>query len=227
MEFIETLRSSNLVWLILSLCTLIGFPLTIYFGHISLSQKNIKVILSDEKIFNPPSYGTVTKLTFWNNAKPTIYSTDIINGSIALTIFSKNEKFISVSVLYGEKTSNQVKVFLTNEHTAHISFNYLNTKDGGIIRVIHTGSRNSIGITRKIKGGNIKVKILPNGFDKLRFLIYMILCAMILSFIFAIDFFFILLIIMIPSLIVFALLNHNYIPKNCKRAYYRNKRFFY
>jgi len=90
-------------------------------------------------------------LTFGNKTSPTIQKTDIIDAEPLVT-FSKNGKILDVSVLKGNVSSNMIEVSLINDTTANITFDYLNKKEGGIIQVIHTGNRNSIDITGKIKG---------------------------------------------------------------------------
>lgn len=177
MEIIEVLKNNDFVWLTLTICTLVSVPLAIYFGCKSLPRKTIRAIISDnELITNKQSdisklkilYDdksvdklTVTKLTFWNGSLQTIHNTDII-AAAPLSIFAKNGKILEVSVLEGENTPNKINVSLADDTTANITFDYLDKSEGGIIQIIHTGDLKSIDITRKIKGGKIKLhRLLP------------------------------------------------------------------
>lgn len=239
MEFIEILKSSNLVWLILSLCSIISVPLAIYFGRKSLSQKIIYAVLSSNELItnnqsNIPKLKilydneavndvTVTRLTFWNQTVATINKTDIIDAE-PLSIFINNGKILDASVLKGGQSSNKIKVFLTSDNSANITFDYLDKKEGGIIQVIHTGSRNSIDITRKIKGGKVKVNKFSYVPVKIFLPVSCILCVILLCFdnympneisiiiCVAMEVFSI-----ISLVFMLKILSKDHVPKNCKK----------
>lgn len=245
MGIIETLKNSDLVWLILSLCTIIGVPLAIYFGRKSQMKKIINaVISSNELIINKqPNISkvkilydnevvetlTVTKLTFWSKTPPTINRADIIDDE-PLAIFSKNGKILDVSVLNGDNTSNKVAVSLTNDTTANITFNYLDPKEGGIIQIIHTGDINSIDITRKIKGGEVKIMKYSHKY-------YMRWQYITILGLFSVMVFYdtlnnisplVSLLLLMTSFIIIIIINYkdiykDYVPQNCKKKYLRHR----
>ena len=245
MEFIETMKSSNLVWLILSLCSIISVPLAIYFGRKSLSQKIINAVLSsNELITNNQSniskvkilYDnetvddiTVTTLTFWNKTSTTIHKTDLIDAE-PLSIFTNGGKILDVSVLKGSRSSNQINVSLTNDNSANITFDYLDKKEGGIIQVIHTGNHNPIDITRKIKGGTVKVKKFSDKVAKICFVASLILCVILLFFLNCLENYWISFIICImitgvsglSTIVSIRNLFKDFVPKNCKKEPFHN-----
>lgn len=234
MEILEQLQNNPLIWFILALCAFVS----VYLGRKSIERKTIKAILtSDELITNqqskiskikiffedkPVNKLTITKLTFWNNSSPTINDTDIITAA-PLSVFTKNGEILEISLLKGNDTPNRINVSPIDDTTAKITFDYLDKKEGGIIQIIHTGDIDSINITRKIKGG--KVKIMKYSFKFYRNCQYIILLGILLTVTFyeALENIsgLLLLLLMIALILSTIILNYrdtykNYIPKNCK-----------
>lgn len=239
MKFIESLKNSTLVWLILSFCTFIGLPLSIYLHHKSIKKTINAVLSSNELIVNKqPSFSkvnilydnraidrlTVTKLTFWNKTASPIRQSDIITAA-PLSIVSENGAILEVSVLKGENTPNQISASLVNDTTAHITFDYLNRKEGGIIQIIHTGNHNAIDITRQIIGGTIKVKKVSDLSYRRSVLSSLIFAILIFSVYQYSDNWIIALLVfsmIISFTILVATFNYKdiykeYIPKNCRK----------
>lgn len=169
MEFLEQLPTNFFVWFIVSAATIAS----VYLAYKSVPQKVLKFSLSHNNLISSGKASlpnlkivyagtnvdqvTVTKVIFWNSSFPTISEQDIIKAA-PLSIIAKTGEILDVSVLNGEDTSNQIKVELIDEKTAYISFDYLDRKEGGVIQVVHTGDRDSIDVSRKIKGGKIVLK---------------------------------------------------------------------
>lgn len=67
----------------------------------------------------------------------------------------KGGTILDISVLKGHDTANKIEAKLLDHHTAQISFDYLDHKEGGVLQIIHTGSEYSVDISKKLKGGCI------------------------------------------------------------------------
>lgn len=180
-DILNKLQNNPLIWFLSILLTFVS----IYLGRKSIEKKSIRVVFKSNELitnnqsniskvkilFNSKAIDklTVTQLTFWNNALPTIYNTDIIEAA-PLSIFSKNGKILEISVLKGENTPNRIKVLPIDNTTAYLTFDYLDKHEGGIIQIIHTGDSKSIDITRKIKGGKVKSEEYTSKKESLEYL---------------------------------------------------------
>lgn len=242
MELVENLKSSNFVWLILSFCTFIGLPLSIYLHHRSIKKTINAILSSNELIVNrQPNFSkinilydnrdvdglTVTKLTFWNKTASPIRKSDIIDAA-PLSILSKNGEILDVSVLNGENTPNKIGASLINDTTVHITFDYLNKKEGGIIQIIHTGNHNAIDITRQIIGGEIKVKKVSDLSYRRSVYASLILALLIFSLYQYSDNWIVALLVSIMIILLTVLaatfnykdLYKDYVPKNCRKNFF-------
>lgn len=242
MELVENLKNSNFVWLILSFCSFIGLPLSIYLHHRSIKKTINAVLSSNELIVNKqPNFSkinilydnrdvdglTVTKLTFWNKTASPIRKSDIIDAA-PLSILSKNGEILDVSVLNGENTPNKIGASLINDTTVHITFDYLNRKEGGIIQIIHTGNHNAIDITRQIIGGEIKVKKVSDLSYRRSILASIIFALLIFSLYQYSNYWIIALLVIIMSILFTILvtaanfkdLYKDYVPKNCRKKFF-------
>lgn len=243
MEFIESMKSSTLVWFILSFFTFIGLPLSIYMHYRSIKKTINAVLSSNELIVNKqPNYSnikilynnenveklTVTKLIFWNKTALPIRKSDIIDAA-PLSIFTKDGKILDVSVLDGENTPNKIGASLNSDNTVHVTFEHLNKKEGGIIQIIHTGNHNSTDITRQIIGGTIKVKKVSDLSYKRSLLASLIFAILIFSLYQYSDNLMIALLVfgMIILFTVFVIIYNykdlykEYVPKNCRKKFFR------
>lgn len=169
MEFLTEISTSAISWLFFSALAIVAFYLT----YKSVPQKVLKFSLSHNNLISSGKASlpnlkiiyagtnvdqvTVTKVTFWNSSFPTITEQDIIKAA-PLSISARECDILEITVLNGEDSANQIKVKLVDEKTAHIFFDYLDRKEGGVIQIVHTGDRDSIDVSRKIKGGKILLK---------------------------------------------------------------------
>lgn len=166
MEFWKNISSNPFAWLF----TVIIGVLSVVLAYRSMPRKKIKCFLNNrELITNKHSkYSklsilydgcqverlTVTKVIFFNSGYPTIKGEDLIEKA-PFSITINNGKILDLCVLMGKDTSNQVDVEYIDESNAKIIFDYLDTKEGGIIQIIHTGEEESVIVSKKIKGGRI------------------------------------------------------------------------
>lgn len=165
-DFFQQLPSNPWAWLFLAIITIGGFIL----AYRSTPQKVLKYyIVNNELISNSKKkYSklnitykgeniknlTVTKVVFWNNAYPTINSTDIAEP---ISVIALDGKILDINILAGHHSSNNISISISSDYKATISFDYLDRKEGGVIQLVHTGNvLYGMILSGKIKSGKIK-----------------------------------------------------------------------
>lgn len=259
MEFWKNISSNPFAWLF----TVIIGVLSVVLAYRSMPRKKIKCFLKNrELITNKHSkYSklsilydgsqveriTVTKVIFLNSGYPTIKGEDLIEKA-PFSITINNGKILDICVLMGKDTSNQVDVEYIDESNAKIIFDYLDTKEGGIIQIIHTGEEESVIVSKKLKGGRI---VTNKDFNFIRFVLLLLLYPFIFMSIAIVTSFdgifpeswyvmkevntlknFYLILIFVPLILLFFgglivsffISERNYTPKNCKSPKKTGKR---
>lgn len=253
MKIFNQLPSNPWAWMIIAFITIGGFVITyrsmpqkilkFYIINNELITSNKTILSKLEILYNdtPVNNLTVTKIVFWNNAFPTINSSDIVKAS-PLLIASKTGTLLDVSIIKGQQSSNCITTSDIVDNKASISFDYLDRKEGGIVQIVHTGDSYDISLSGKLKGGKIimqrysKIKriLLSMGILIIPFIVYFIWFGKNISF----DLLFWpfkptltgLLMMVGTSLIgagVFMLISlrifsYEFIPKNCKKILKRD-----
>jgi hypothetical protein len=95
---------------------------------------------------------TVSKIVFWNNGNETIDHTDI---AIPLGIFPlENTEILDVKILNASSIGNHIRTqSVDNENITRLLFDYLDSQQGAVLQVIHTGiSALNVMIYGEIKG---------------------------------------------------------------------------
>ncbi len=78
---------------------------------------------------------TITKILFWNGGRKKIDKTDIDDNPITI-VASENNSILEAKVI---QSSNDKTDFRLNSENNTINFNFLDSSNGGVIEVIHTG----------------------------------------------------------------------------------------
>ena len=171
--FFERLPSNPYAWCI----TVIIAIISVVLAYRSIPRKKIKCTYESRRLITKNKsefsklnilYGgkqvvsvTVTKVTFWNAAFPTIDKKDLIERD-PFSITVNNGEILDLSVLEGEDTSNEIDINKIDNCSAKIYFDYLDRKEGGIVQIVHTGDEDSIVISKKIKGGKIVSSVMDD-----------------------------------------------------------------
>ncbi len=104
---------------------------------------------------------TITKIVFWNGGNETIRNNDIAFAN-PITISSKGEfKILNADIIHQSNKDNLLKLTeIKNDQSLHLSFDFLDQGQGGVIQVVHTGkSFKDIVVRGTIKGaGNPVLK---------------------------------------------------------------------
>ena len=180
---IDTLKQSPVVWVILSVCTIIGIPAFIFAiisafknyrkKELSVAKSSIQVVrqgVNCIKKFTMQFDGksiddlSITRLAIWNSGNKTIKAEDIAS-SAPLCIRAKNSATILDAEIIEmvDKTNNYLLSNVSSD-IVRIEFEYTEPQDGVVLQVLHTGERDDLFVDCKIKGGKgIKQRGKKNG----------------------------------------------------------------
>ena len=78
---------------------------------------------------------TITKILFWNGGRKKINKTDIDDNPITI-VASGDNSILEAKIIH---SSNNKTDFRFNSENNTINFNFLDSSNGGVIQVIHTG----------------------------------------------------------------------------------------
>lgn len=99
---------------------------------------------------------TITKLAFWNNGRDTISKTDIAEKDRVRVQIKEAYEILSCEVIAQTKEANNVVVSMADDRkSVSISFDYLDYKEGVVLKIRHTGSESE---DLEIKGSIKAVK---------------------------------------------------------------------
>ncbi len=175
--YIKNLMDSQYTQLVNSFCTISALIFAIYTWLVVPRRKEIACVWNsyqlieagnrriplltltyqDKKIDNL----AVSRFAIWNSGKEVIEKSDLVE-SHQLKISTKDRaKILDCSLIYVNDEDNKFNIKNICEESAEICFDYLDTRDGAVIQVIHTGNRDELCIDCKIKGGK-KLNIRNN-----------------------------------------------------------------
>lgn len=108
----------------------------------------IEINYKGEKIENL----TITKIAFWNDGNDTIDALDQAPTDKLSILIDEGFSILESEVLFQSNQSNNIQIAHT-ENKIKIIFDYLDAKQGGIIKLIHTGKSSSqINLNGTFKG---------------------------------------------------------------------------
>lgn len=168
-ELFEQIKGSTIVWIILSLATLLSLGWGIY-SHLSANKKkqfsvafssfeiikhgknkiqNLKLMFNENIINNL----TISKFAIWNSGNKVINSDDMVAGQ-GLEIYSDENTYILEAQIVTEiEPANSFKIIESTDHNVSIGFNYVDNHEGIVVQILHTGDKNSLHPRCKVKGG--------------------------------------------------------------------------
>lgn len=109
----------------------------------------IKVLFLDE----PVKSLTMTRVVFWNNGRATINSSDIARADPLKIAAHDENRILAIGILGNNKVGANFSVDLINQNAAVINFDFMDYKNGLVIQVYHTGSKeDELYIEGSVKG---------------------------------------------------------------------------
>lgn len=168
-EIFEQIKGSTIVWIILSLATLLSLGWGIY-SHLSANKKkqfsvafssfeiikhgknkiqNLKLMFNENSINNL----TISKFAIWNSGNKVINSYDIVTGQGLEIYCDENTDILEAQIVTEVEPANSFKIIESTAHNVSIGFNYVDNHEGIVVQILHTGDKNSLHPRCKIKGG--------------------------------------------------------------------------
>ena len=101
---------------------------------------------------------TVTNFAIWNSGKKLIDSSDIIPSYPLCIQVVDDSKILSSQITEFVESTNMFVLSNSTESdkSIQISFDYVDSREGVVIQVLHTGNANSLHFEPKIKGGKYR-----------------------------------------------------------------------
>lgn len=70
-----------------------------------------------------------------------------------VNIYLPHDRILNASIIEQIEETNHFSIRRKNEHSIDLNFSYIGSKEGIVLRIIHTGSPDALSINYKIKGG--------------------------------------------------------------------------
>ena len=176
---LESLMNSQTVEIILAICTIVGVPSFIYaiVTHrriqISCADSSLPIIEKGINVFDklsikyddkPIEKMTVTRVAIWNSGNEEIEESRFVNGRTISLRCDETTKILDAKIIQETDADNKFRIAECSEQEIKLSMDYVNSKDGLVVQVIHTGSYKSIYVDCKLKGGK-KIKKSSIAYD--------------------------------------------------------------
>lgn len=167
---LQSLMQNPFAWLLLSFCTIAAFLFAIITWILGKNKKYIcfkkhSHILIDKGKTTLPELSicyreknvadlSITKCAIWNCGNDVVNGSDMVTSK-PLTIYSvdKDTELLSASIVEESDDTNNFSIRKTDEKHFIIDFDYINSKEGVVLQIVHTGSSAGIECNCKIKGG--------------------------------------------------------------------------
>lgn len=165
----NTLMNNPYAWAFLSLCTIASLLFSIYTWFIGKKVKEISIdyfmsciikqrvnavskldIKFDGKYISDLSS---TMFYIWNSGNDVINADDIVKkGLMKIQCGSKN--ILDAKIIKQSDIDNNFSIMQITSNDIDISFEYMDSNDGVVVQILHTGDISEIKFDCKIKGGN-------------------------------------------------------------------------
>lgn len=171
MTFWEQMKNSTIAWIVLSLIAILSLVWGIYSHCSNNKKKRLSVAFSSYKIVKEGKGGipnfeilylgkqisnlTISKFAIWNSGNKIINSNDIVSTE-KLEIFADDgEEILDAQIVTETEPANLFKISSCTEKSVCIDFDYVDSHEGIIVQVLHTGKKehNLLSTKCKIKGG--------------------------------------------------------------------------
>ena len=170
---LKDLMNNEYVWLLLSVCTSASLIFGVYTLIKGKRRKEIKYISSKYRVIRDgegviPELDIkyedktiqnllITKYVIWNNGTEVIDKKDVVSTE-PLKIVSKNEKttVLNAQIIFQNENTNGFHIVNIESDGIEIEFDYMDSNEGCVVQVMHTGKSENLEMNGKIKGGKLK-----------------------------------------------------------------------
>ncbi|MCF2717859.1 hypothetical protein LWE69_11780 [Paenibacillus sp. UKAQ_18] len=111
-------------------------------------QDELEIFFEGEKV----DAVSKTQIAFWNSGFGTIKGEDIVERDQLRAKFSEDSKILSMSIVTQSRNVNRIELNKNSENEVLINFEFLDSKDGGIIEIVHTDTKSRPNLIGTVKG---------------------------------------------------------------------------
>ena len=168
-EFFNQIKESTLAWWILAIMAVVSLAWGIYSHYFSNNKQRFSVAKSSFEIIQQGrkiikklflSYDekeihslTVTKFAIWNSSKKVINGADMVSTQKLQVVTKGTAKILDAQIVTESERLNHFKVSERSSDKVSLDFEYVDSRDGIVLQVFHTGSSDKLQVEGKIKGG--------------------------------------------------------------------------
>ena len=181
MSWLQNFLDNTIFQALITIMGILGFGWGFYSHFFSNKKQRISTVFSSFEIIKQGketipklslSFGgkeindlTITKFAIWNSGNKIIHGADIVSTQ-KLRVFSEDSaEILDAQIVTESDESNCFSLCGVFSNQVCIDFDYVDSHDGIVLQVIHTGSANSLKVDCKIKGGK-PIKCLGTGTSK-------------------------------------------------------------
>ena len=177
----EQIKNSTLAWWILSIFSIAGVVLTIYFFVVDKKKQRFAMVYSSFEIIKQGKKSiqnlslsfagqtihnlTITNFAIWNSSNKIIHGTDIVPTQKLRIIADGAVDSLEAQIVAESDNSNCFEICDSSNKQICLDFDYADSRDGIVLQVLHTGSVDSLKVDYKIKGGK-PIKCLGTGINQ-------------------------------------------------------------
>lgn len=167
---LEKLMANPYAWAIISFIAIASFIYAIVCQHknkekkeFSYRQQSNSLIVKKKSKYEKLSISydgqqiedlTVSRIIVWNSGNKTLNKEDIVPSKELTVSTSEDQIILDTELIARTEDTNRFLIRRIDEHTVKIYFDYADKKDGIVLQIIHTGTKEDIKLDCKIKGGN-------------------------------------------------------------------------
>ena len=96
---------------------------------------------------------TITKFAIWNSGNKVINGADIVSSQKLRVVAEGTSEILEAQIVAESDEANGFKICDTTNNQVCLDFDYIDSREGIVLQVLHTGKVGSLKVDCKIKGG--------------------------------------------------------------------------
>ena len=126
--------------------------------------QNLELTFSGKEIHDL----TITKFAIWNCGNKVIHGSDIVPTQKLRVVADESTEILEAQIITESDGSNCFQINDKANSEVILDFDYVDSREGIVLQILHTGSIDSLKVDGKIKGGKPIKQIGPDGKKKKR-----------------------------------------------------------
>lgn len=169
MTWLQELLDNTIVQAFFAIIAIFGFGWGFYSHSFSNKKQRIstafssfEIIKQGEKTIQQLSLSfsgteihnlTITKFAIWNSGNKVINGTDIVPAQKLRVTSKDSSEILEAQIVAESDAANCFKICDISSNQVRLDFDYIDSRDGFVLQVLHTGDVTSLKVEGKIKGG--------------------------------------------------------------------------